>query len=120
MFPAEDPFVWCDGARYHAVVKDMKGDFTGRGRSLALFESADGLDWRLAAHPFVAVTEVAWEGGTVQKLEALERPQLWFDGGRPAVLFCAAAEPKGGATFNVAIPLRPATVRASPDAKEAK
>jgi hypothetical protein len=109
MFPAEDPFVWCDGTRYHAVVKDMKGHFTGRGQSLALFGSADGLDWTLAAHPFVAVTEIAWKGGAVQKLDALERPQIWLDGGRPAVLFCAAAEAKGrDGSFNVAIPLGPA------------
>jgi len=46
--------------------------------------------------------------GSIQPLNALERPQLWFDSAsRPAVLFCAAAnDPSRDASFNVAICLR--------------
>src|SRR5512138_3240669 len=41
--------IWCGSA-----VKDHDGHFTKRGYSLALWESADGFDWELARHPFVA------------------------------------------------------------------
>ena len=107
-FPAEDPYVWHDGRRYLAIVKDFKGVFTGRGRSLALFESADGFDWRQARHPLVGTTEIARTDGTRLKLNALERPQLWRDArGEPAVLFCAGAYSSDRTrSFNVAIPLR--------------
>jgi hypothetical protein len=57
----------------------------------------------------VSRTEIRRADGTVQKLTALERPQLWFDRGEPAVLFCAASvgvEMQAQSTFNVAIPLR--------------
>jgi hypothetical protein len=57
----------------------------------------------------VSRTEFRRADGTVQKLSALERPQLWFDRGEPAVLFCAASigvEMQSSTTFNVAIPLR--------------
>ena len=105
-FPAEDPFVWhmCD--RYWAIVKDNAGYFTGRGRSLALFEARDGFDWRLSTHPLVATTEIIWADGRRQKLNSLERPQLWFDKGKPAALLCAAdVDHSRSHSFNLQIPL---------------
>ena len=104
-FPAEDPFIWRGPDRYWAVVKDNAGHFTAAGRSLVLFESADGLDWALARHPLVATLQLRWADGTVQQLEALERPQLFLEDGQPAVLFCAAAEDRGYPhSFNLQIP----------------
>ena len=109
-FAAEDPFIWRGADRYWAVVKDNAGHFTQRGYSLALWESADGLDWKLAKHPLVATPEVTWADGRQQKLEALERPQLLFDHGLPIALFCAAADAKGrDGSFNLQIPLKAAT-----------
>ena len=55
-----------------------------RGYSLALWESADGLDWKLAKHPLVATPEITWADGGKQKLDALERPQLLFENGSPS------------------------------------
>jgi len=106
-FAAEDPYIWHDGKRYRAIVKDNEGYFTNAGKSLALFESADGLDWKLSAHPLVATMEVQWANGTKQKMNSLERPQLWFEKGKPAVLLCAAdVSPARAYSFNVQIPLR--------------
>jgi len=106
-FPAEDPFIWRRRGQYFAIVKDMGGYFTGAGRSLALFESRDGFDWKLARHSLVSRTAIPWRNGTLQNLYALERPQVWFENGRPAVLFCAADTDEGHTrTFNVQIPLR--------------
>ncbi len=113
-FPAEDPFVWSESGKYFAIVKDMGGFFTGQGRSLALFESTDGLDWQLSAHALVSTTEVLWEEGHRQKLHALERPQLLLEHGRPVALLCAASidiDAADSQTFNVQIPLRPRTAQ---------
>ncbi len=107
-FAAEDPFIWHDGDRYRGIVKDNNGIFTGRGCSLAHWESRDGFDWRPAKHVFVTTPEIVWTDGKRRKLDALERPQLIFGAdGRPAVLLCAGAHtPDRVASFNVAIPLR--------------
>jgi len=106
-FPAEDPFIWYKGDRYWAIVKDMAGHFTGKGKSTALFESLDGFDWTLSAHPLVATTEITWADGRNQKLHNLERPQLFFENGRPVVLLCAVAEDaKLDHSYNLQIPLR--------------
>ncbi len=109
-FPAEDPFVWYDKKRekYYAVVKDMEGYFTNAGRSLALWESFDGLDWRQSENILVSTTKLKWIGGSVQELDRLERPQLLFDeNNKPIVLICAVAEtPDGSNSYNVRIPLK--------------
>jgi hypothetical protein len=108
-FPAEDPFLWYDyaAARYYAIVKDFEGYFTKAGKSLALWESADGFAWKLAPNPLVSTTEIEWAGGRRQKLNSLERPQLLFGpNGRPIVLLGAVDEDKSrGHSYNVRIPL---------------
>lgn len=108
---AEDPFLWYQNRKYYSVVKDMYAHYTGF-KSLALFESENGLDWNPSAHTLISKTEIVWENGDTTKLQNLERPQIWFDkDGKPAVLFCAAREfRKDGEpakpTFNVHIPLK--------------
>lgn len=106
-FAAEDPFIWRGSDRYWAVVKDNEGNFTKRGYSLALWESRDGFEWTLGRHALVTTPEVIWADGQVQKLNALERPQLLFEGGQPIALLCAAAERASrDGSFNIQIPLR--------------
>jgi hypothetical protein len=106
-FAAEDPFIWRGKDRYYAIVKDMQGSFTKAGRSLALFESGDGLKWGLSTDPLVSTTRVRWVDGRMQELEALERPQLLFENGVPIALLCAADEEETHReTFNVQIPLK--------------
>ena len=105
-FAAEDPFIWHQGDRYRAIVKDNAGHFTGKGKSTALFESPDGLRWKLATHPLVMTTTVVWADGREQKMNSLERPQLWLENGRPAVLLFAVDEtPRREHSFNIQIPL---------------
>lgn len=106
-FAAEDPFIWSDRQRYWAIVKDNAGYFTGAGKSTALWQSDDGFDWKLARHPLVATTEIKWADGTTEKMNSLERPQVFFEDGRPAVLLFATDGPQRGQhSFNVRIPLR--------------
>jgi hypothetical protein len=104
-FSAEDPYVWYKDNCYYAIVKDMKGAFTIAGRSLVLFYSLDGLDWKLAKHPLVSDLNIHWADGSTQKLEALERPQLFFENGKLVALLCAVNETPDH-SYNVQIPLR--------------
>lgn len=104
---AEDPYVWYQNEKYYALVKDMYAKYTG-AKSLALFESEDGLNWGPSENIMVSKTEIAWEDGSKTSLINLERPQIWFnEKGKPAVLFCAARESANDsiATYNVHIPL---------------
>jgi hypothetical protein len=102
-FAAEDPYIWCQNGKYWAIVKDMSGAFTNAGTSLALFESADGMDWKPAKNVLITTTQIPWITGT-KRVTKLERPQLWMDNGIPKVLFCAVYD--GEDNYNVAIPLK--------------
>jgi hypothetical protein len=111
-FPAEDPFIWSQEGSYWAIVKDMRGAFTGAPNSLAFFQSEDGITWDLSTHPLVTTPEVHWEGRGPEKIERLERPQVWLNEGVPAVLFCAAKD--ADRTYNVHIPLQVDPTSSSP------
>lgn len=107
MFPAEDPFVWYQGNCYYAIVKDMQGFFASTGRSLVLFYSLDGLDWKLAKHPLVSKLQIQWTDTLQQGLQTVDRPQLYIENGDPRVLCVAILEDKTAKhSFNVQIPLR--------------
>ena len=106
-FPGEDPFIWRGRSeKLWAILKDMRGAYTDAGRSLVLFQSSDGFDWKLADHPLVSKLEIKWKESGVKKVKHLERPQLWFEYDSPAVLFCAVDEDDAREhSYNVAIPL---------------
>lgn len=105
-FPAEDPFVWSDGNSFYAIVKDMGGAFTKAGRSLVLFKSEDGFEWKLTNQPLVSKLEIYWENGIIQKMEGIERPQLYIEEGKPTTLLVAVLDTTGRNSFNVQIPLK--------------
>lgn len=103
-FPAEDPFIWRQDGRFYGILKDMQANYTPHQRTLVLFESADGHDWKPSANTLVSTRTICWEDGTEQELNHLERPQLYLEDGIPAVLFCAAGVDRSH-SFNVHIPL---------------
>jgi len=105
----EDPFIWYEDDRYWALVKDFHGYFTHTdGKAVALFTSEDGRRWHPAEHPF-AFTQRLDYGTQSKDVNNLERPQLFFENGRPSVLLCACMEQRGAdRTYNIRIPLKQA------------
>jgi hypothetical protein len=104
-FPAEDPYIWRQEKCFYAILKDMKGYFTGSGQSLALFSSPDGLNWSLAKQPLVTALNVRMTDGRTLSLKHLERPQIYLENGKPSILFCAADSVRES-SFNIHIPLK--------------
>lgn len=103
----EDPFIWRDGVRYYAIVKDFHGYFTRSRRvTLALFVSEDGFDWRPADEPYACERVLHWEDGVAEPVANFERPQIYFEDGRPRALICAVSrDSMHSDTFNVRVPL---------------
>jgi hypothetical protein len=106
---AEDPFIFHSaryGNRYYAVTRDVVGTFSGSEGGICLFQSADGLDWKPAAHPKVIAQLFALEGGA-RSNSNLERPSLLIESGEPTYLFGATDGYKknGKISSNVQIPL---------------
>lgn len=108
-FPAEDPYIWYQGNCYYAIVKDMFGEFTKHGQSLALFYSTDGFDWKPAKNVLVSTLQYKNSKGRVVKLSHMERPQLLIKNGVPRALFLACDSLEDGKvkhTFNIHVPLK--------------
>ena len=103
----EDPFIWVEQGRLHALVKDFQGFFTRSGKGqTALFDSDDGINWRPAETPLAYANEIIWADGLRQAVHRLERPQLLIEDGRPIALFCAcAADTACSDTFNISFEL---------------
>jgi hypothetical protein len=102
-FPAEDPFIWCQNNTFYALLKDMQGTFSSAGTSLVQFESRDGVTWHPSKPALVSRRMIHWSDGTQEKVDRLERPQIWLKNGKPAMLFLAVR--KGGHSYNVHVPL---------------
>ncbi len=88
-FPAEDPSIFYYKGKFRAIVKDMHGAFTDAGKSLVYFESDNGIDWQPSKNPLASILQVKWEDKGVEKVELLERPQVYMEDGKPAVVLCA-------------------------------
>jgi len=107
-FPFEDPFFWYDARRdmYFVIMKDNHGVIAGTGHStLILYQSKDASDWAKAEHLLVSDLELHWKDRPLEKVLAMERPQLSFDPqGNPIALIVAirANDPE---SYNVRIPL---------------
>lgn len=112
----EDPYVWCQGNAYYALMKDFQGYFTKSERgSVALFESSDGIVWRPSRHVLAFDLQIPWAHQAAQSVLRLERPQLWFDeSGLPAILLCAVLEREGSRSYNIRIPLGGVLMKPSP------
>jgi hypothetical protein len=118
-FPTDDNFIWSQQGRLYAIVKDYRGVYSQQARpgssekeSLVLFTSEDGMDWKLAAHPFVSDFRLRWADGRVSdRLHRLDQPQVWLENGTPSVLFLAVKEKddadNADLSYNVQISLKP-------------
>jgi len=109
MFPAEDPYIWYQDNCYYAIAKDMHGEFTKQGRSLALFYSVNGFDWQPAKNVLVSTLGFTMKNGKKVNLTHMERPQLLIEKGIPRALFLACDSLENGVvkhSFNAHIPLK--------------
>lgn len=104
-FHIDDHFEWIQDGRYYAIVKDHDKPFlTAHGKSLLLFESPDGRDWKPSTNVLVKDFAVAWSDGGKTKYSRLEMPKLLFKNGRPSVLSLAAWQ-GSGESYIINIPL---------------
>jgi hypothetical protein len=104
-FPGEDPFIWTQGNTIYAFVKDNACHYSPHSKSIVLFESSDGVDWRQCPGAFITRQFTRTDGTSVD-YDRVERPQLLFEHGRPSVLYCGVKpEADKYESFNVHVPI---------------
>ena len=92
----EDPFVWKTPDGYAMIAKDMTGDLVGEKHAAIYALSPNGTDWRLAPTPKAYSRTLRFDDGTTRTMGQLERPFVYFEDGRPALLLGAAGDGPGG------------------------
>lgn len=106
----EDAFLWVENGRFYVLAKDFSGYFTKAGKNhAALFESENGRDFRPAADPVGYLREVTTVEGERLSFSFMERPQIYFEEGRPRALLCACMRDENPMTakhsFHIRLPL---------------
>ena len=104
---AEDPTMWFENGRYHALMLDHGRLFSDKGIYHAT--SADGLHWETAPNPVAVTKDYAWSDDVPRRMLSTERPQVLVQDGVATHLFLATGGDVGGEhhTWNQVIPLKP-------------
>lgn len=112
----EDPFLWYDGVRFNAIMKDMTGSIGGEEGAGIHMISKDCISWELAKCPKAYSRTLTFENGEQKKMGSFERPQLLIENNVPKYLFAATSDGEGGFvraanTWNICIPLKTKVAR---------
>jgi predicted GH43/DUF377 family glycosyl hydrolase len=105
-FPIDDHVEWFQDGKYYCIAKDHGDMLTDHGIALLLFESANGLDWSLSAHPLVHEFRITFSDGQQMDFDRLEMPKVYLENGCVTALFLAA-KPKGKEdSFSIVLPVK--------------
>ncbi len=106
----EDGFVWWNGEGYELIAKDMTGEICGEAQAAIHAFSPDAVNWEVAPQSKAYSRTVTWDDGEQTTLSKLERPQILFEQGKPAMLFAATLFKSDDGdvidSYNLAIPLK--------------
>lgn len=108
-FPIDDHVEWYQDGKYYCIAKDHAGSkensLTEFGTALILFESENGLDWKLAKNVLVHKFHIDFSDGTQMDFERLEMPKVYQEGGEVKALFLAAKQVGIPKSFSIALPV---------------
>jgi len=104
---AEDPTMWIENGRYHALMLDT--DRNVSDKEIYYATSSDGLHWQTEANPVAIPKTFPWRDGVERRMGSTERPQILVQGGVATHVFIATATTVDGQreTWSQAIPLKP-------------
>ena len=106
----EDPYIWRNGDKYEAILKDRSGEICGEEGGGIHAWSKDGINWNLFENVKAYSKTILWDDGTTSYQNHFERPFLLIENGVPTHLFAATGTgPEAwqfDRTWNMVIPLK--------------
>ena len=102
----EDPDIWFQNNSYYMIAHDVSGYYSKAtdGRSLALFQSGDGLSWQPTLYPLASRRRIQWLDESISYFQRFERPHILLEDSQATQLYVAVREADGLAQ-NIAIPV---------------
>lgn len=102
---AEDPTIWYEDGRFHALMLDHDRKYSDKGIYYA--SSTDGLKWNVEKNPVAITGEILLKDGTIVKRSATERPWVLTENGHATHVFFATKSASGKShSWNMCIPLK--------------
>jgi alpha-L-fucosidase len=104
---AEDPTMWIENGRYHALMLDTDRSFSEK--EIYYATSSDGLHWQTEPNPLAIPKDYPWSDGVARRMGSTERPQILVQDGVATDVFIATGITINSQreTWNQAIPLKP-------------
>ena len=104
---AEDPTMWVENGRYHALMLDTDHNFSDK--EIYYATSSDGLHWETEPNPVAIPKDFRWSDGVARRMSSTERPQILVQDGAATHVFLATGTQVNGQreTWSQVIPLRP-------------
>ena len=106
----EDPYVWWNGEKYEAIMKDRSGEICGEEGGGIHAWSDDGVKWQLFDKVKAYSRDILWDDGSITHQNHFERPFLLIENGKPTHFFAATGNGDKAwsfdKTWNMVIPLR--------------
>jgi predicted GH43/DUF377 family glycosyl hydrolase len=104
---AEDPTMWIENGRYHALMLDTDRNFSDK--EIYYATSSDGLHWQTEPNPVAIPKDYRWSDGVTRRMGSTERPQILVQDGVATHVFIATGITINGQrqTWSQAIPLKP-------------
>ncbi|MEI6106598.1 MAG: alpha-L-fucosidase, partial [Opitutae bacterium] len=104
---AEDPTMWFENGRYHALMLDHDRKYSSK--EIYHATSPDGLHWSVEPNPVALTKDYLWSDGQRRPMDSTERPQILVQDGVATHLFFATGETVSGQarSWSQVVPLRP-------------
>jgi len=104
-FPIDDHVEWFQDEKYYCIAKDHGDMIAEHGIAILLFESGNGLDWKLSSNSLVHKFSITFKNGEHMDFDRFEMPKVYMENGKVIALFLAA-KPKGKEdSFSVILPV---------------
>lgn len=105
---AEDPVIWYEEGRFHALMLDHGRKFSDK--EIYYASSTDGLKWSIDKNPVAITKEILLADGTTVRRSATERPWVLVEEGKATHAYFATKNVAGDGpdrSWNMCIPLKP-------------
>jgi len=101
---AEDPTVWYENGKFHAMMLDHNHKFSEK--EIYYAQSKDGLAWEVESNPVAITKNIRLKDGTINKHGAMERPSVLIENGIATHAFFATKNKENTHSWNMCVPLK--------------
>lgn len=101
---AEDPTIWFENGKFHALMLDHDRKFSDK--EIYYAQSKDGIKWELDANPVAITKNIKLKDGSISKHGAMERPSVLIENGVATHAFFATKNKSNSHSWNMCVPLR--------------